>query len=52
MLDLSPGSNDANHCRLLNTIGTVVGLRTPGMDILNDFGDPNREKGEFGKLLI
>jgi len=51
MLDLSPGSNDANHCRLLNTLGTVVGLRTPGMDILNDFGDPNREKGVFGELL-
>lgn len=51
MLDLSPGSNNANHCRLLNTLGTVVGLRTPGMDILNDFGDPNREKGVFGQLL-
>ncbi|MEM1024832.1 MAG: DUF1552 domain-containing protein [Myxococcota bacterium] len=52
MIDLSPGSNTENHCRLLNTIGTVVGLRTPGMDILNDFGDPNREKGVMSQLLI
>ncbi len=37
------GGTEANHARLLNTIGTAVGLRT-GDGPLSDFGDPSLDR--------
>jgi hypothetical protein len=39
-----------NHTRLLNTIGTAVGVRTPGSDELVDFGDRNLPGGVLSAL--
>lgn len=51
MVDMGVDSNQPNHARLLNTIGTVVGVRTPGQDQLVDFGHPDRERGVMDQLL-
>ncbi len=37
--------NGVNHNRLLNTIGTAVGLRTGNGDPLDDFGEPSKPRG-------
>ncbi|HEY8427079.1 MAG TPA: DUF1552 domain-containing protein [Sandaracinaceae bacterium] len=44
------GGNEANHARLLNTIGTAVGLRT-GDGPLSDFGDPSLPKALLTELM-
>lgn len=49
MVDLD--INGANHTQLLNTIGTAVGVRTPGQDALTDFGDPGLQGGVLGQLI-
>ena len=41
---------DANHSRLLNTIGTAVGVRKANGDILDDFGDPSFPRGVLNVL--
>lgn len=40
-----------NHNRLLNTLGTAVGLRNGNGDYLDDFGDPSLPKGILDELL-
>jgi hypothetical protein len=45
------GSNSANHNRLLNTLGSAVGLRNAGGGLLDDFGDGSLPKGVLSELL-
>lgn len=40
-----------NHARLLNTLGGVVGLRTPAGEWISDFGDPSLERAPSSELL-
>lgn len=39
-VELTPGSTTPNHGRLLNSIGSAVGLRTSAGEFISDFGDP------------
>lgn len=39
MIELGGGSDERNHDKLLNTLGTVVGLRNADGGPLDDFGD-------------
>lgn len=41
---------DGTHCRLLNMIGTAVGLRSASGGDLDDFGDPGLPKGILTEL--
>jgi hypothetical protein len=36
---------------MLNTLGSAVGLRKDDGSLLDDFGDPAREKGVMTELL-
>lgn len=40
-----------NHARVLNTIGTAAGLRKPGGDFIDDFGDPGQDRSVIDELL-
>jgi len=40
-----------NHKRMLNTIGSAVGLRNDAGEYLDDFGDPNLQSGVLSELL-
>ncbi|MEM9457196.1 MAG: DUF1552 domain-containing protein [Myxococcota bacterium] len=42
---------DGSHCRLLNMIGTAVGLRSASGGDLDDFGDPGLPKQRISALL-
>ena len=42
---------DGTHCRLLNMIGTAVGLRSASGGDLDDFGDPGLPKHPIPELL-
>lgn len=42
---------DNTHCRLLNMIGTAVGLRSTSGGDLDDFGDPGLPKHAIPELL-
>jgi hypothetical protein len=42
---------DSTHCRLLNMIGTAVGLRSASGGDLDDFGDPGLPKHPIPELL-
>ncbi len=44
-----PGTG-VNHAQMLNTIGTAVGVRTPGQGELVDFGDPSLPGGTLAAL--
>lgn len=50
-IDVSGGSRDPNHTRLLNTLGTAVGLRSSGRDVLDDFGDPSSPRGLLDPII-
>ncbi|MFW5876519.1 MAG: DUF1552 domain-containing protein [Myxococcota bacterium] len=39
------------HARMLNTIGTAVGLRNEAGDALDDFGDPGLPGGTLSELI-
>jgi hypothetical protein len=41
---------DGTHCRLLNMIGTAVGLRSESGGDLDDFGDPGSPKQAIAEL--
>lgn len=45
------GRNEENHARLLNTIGTAVGLRSAGGGALQDFGDPALNRTILPELM-
>lgn len=40
-----------NHKRMLNTIGSAVGLRNEAGDLLDNFGDPNLQGGVLSELM-
>jgi hypothetical protein len=42
---------EGTHCRLLNMIGTAVGLRNSSGGDLDDFGDPGQPKHPIPELL-
>jgi hypothetical protein len=47
-----PGDGETpNHNRLLNTIGSAVGLRNAAGEYLDDFGDPSLAKGVVSELI-
>jgi hypothetical protein len=51
MLELAGGTNENTHSRLLNTIGSAVGLRRSNGDYLDNFGDPSLPQGIHTELL-
>jgi len=46
------GDSEANHAKMLNTIGTAAGVRKDGDAYLDDFGDPMLPKGILSELLV
>lgn len=44
------GGGDPNHNKMLNTLGTAVGLRNQSGGPLDDFGDPGLPKGLLDEL--
>ncbi|MBZ4412809.1 DUF1552 domain-containing protein [Myxococcus faecalis] len=45
------GGGNPNHNRMLNTIGSAVGLRNASGGNLDDFGDPALTKGVLSELI-
>ena len=45
------GGGNPNHNKLLNTIGSAVGVRNAAGGPLDDFGDPSHPKGLLTELL-
>jgi len=43
--------DEANHAKMLNTIGSAVGVRNAAGEYLDDFGDPMLPKGILSELL-
>lgn len=48
---ISGGEWDENHKRMLNTIGSAVGLRNGAGEHLDDFGDPALRNGVLSELM-
>ncbi|QRK07217.1 DUF1552 domain-containing protein [Archangium violaceum] len=46
-----PNPGALNHKRMLNTIGSAVGLRNASGEYLDDFGDPSLPKGVLPELM-
>lgn len=44
-------SDDSNHARVLNTIGSAAGLRKPDGNYIDDFGAPDQERQVLEELL-
>lgn len=51
VIEASSGSNEANHARLLNTIGTAAGLRKGNGEPIDDFGDSSLDRSILTELL-
>lgn len=49
-LALTPGSTTPNHGRLLNTIGTAVGLRKSDGAPIDNFGDPSLNRTPLDEM--
>ena len=43
---------NVNNNKLFNTIGTAVGCKTEGKDVLDDFGDDELEGGVLSELMV
>lgn len=50
-IELNGGEYEPNHARMLNTIGSAVGLRKGNGDFIDDFGDPGLPKGILSEML-
>jgi hypothetical protein len=48
---IDDGSDDSNHARVLNTIGSAVGLRKPDGSFIDDFGSADQDRGVLNELL-
>lgn len=48
---VNDGSDDSNHARVLNTIGSAAGLRKPDGSFIDDFGSPDEDRRVFDELL-
>ena len=46
------GGNDANHNKMLNTLGSAVGLRKSDGSLLDNFGDPNLPGGLLNEIMV
>jgi len=46
------GEWEPNHNKMLNTLGSAVGLRNGAGEYLDDFGDPELPKGILSELLV
>lgn len=44
-------SDDSNHARVLNTIGSAAGLRRPDGNFIDDFGSPDQDRRVLDELL-
>jgi hypothetical protein len=44
------GGNEANHNKMLNTLGSAVGLRKSDGSLLDNFGDPTHPPGLMTEL--
>ncbi|HKO92419.1 MAG TPA: DUF1552 domain-containing protein, partial [Polyangiaceae bacterium] len=44
-------SDDSNHARVLNTIGSAAGLRRPDGNFIDDFGAPDQDRQVLQELL-
>lgn len=51
-IELSNGGDEVNHTRLLNTLGTAVGLDDGAGGPLADFGDPGLPKEILTEILV
>ena len=45
------GSDDSNHARVLNTIGSAAGLRKPDGNYIDDFGSSDEDRQVLDELL-
>jgi hypothetical protein len=50
-IELSNGSDEVNHTRLLNTLGTAVGVQNGSGGPLDDFGDPDLPKSLLTEII-
>ena len=50
-VELTPGNTQPNHARLLNTIGSAVGLRKANGDYIDDFGEAGLSKAPLPELM-
>jgi hypothetical protein len=48
---IAEGSDDSNHARVLNTIGSAAGLRKPDGTFIDDFGSPDEDRRVLDELL-
>jgi hypothetical protein len=48
---IADGSDDSNHARVLNTIGSAAGLRKPDGTFIDDFGSPEEDRRVLDELL-
>jgi hypothetical protein len=48
---INEGSEDSNHARVLNTIGSAAGLRKPDGTFIDDFGSPEEDRRVLDELL-
>lgn len=48
---IQDGSDDSNHARVLNTIGSAAGLRKPDGTYIDDFGSPEENRTVLSELL-
>ncbi|MEY2937058.1 MAG: hypothetical protein RL033_7807 [Pseudomonadota bacterium] len=44
-------SDEPNHARVLNTIGSAAGLRRPDGNFIDDFGSPDQDRQVLDELL-
>lgn len=49
-IEVEPGSREANHNKMLNTILTAVGVRKSDGTLVDDFGDPSLRRGRLDAL--
>jgi hypothetical protein len=49
-LELTPGNTTPNHGRLLNTIGSAVGLRKSDGAFIDNFGDPSLNRSVLDEM--
>lgn len=51
-LEIDGGNDNLNHCRLLNTLATAVGVRNGAGEYLEDFGDPGLPRNVLSELIV
>lgn len=50
-LEVNGGAGGSNHARLLNTIGSAVGLRKADGSFIDDFGDPSLPRAPLTDIM-